>query len=285
LGKNRLLKMRIIFKVILASVCAAFVAATAWATPRTLPFSYPNETLPKGGLELEMYTDLNPLRVAADPSDASAGNMWAPEYRLQTEFEYGITDRVELGLYQVFEAPAVPGGDNALLFDGLKWRVRTRLAEPGELPVDIGLYLELETMHDELALEGKVNLQRRLGKVRLLANLWAEEAWVRPLDTKAHGREAEFIVNPTAGASFEVTPTFQPGFEYWGRGQLSASGDTAQDRENSRVHHFLGPTSHLNFGRLWWTAGLYLHLNSLSTPTPGDAYGPVWFRSVIGLDL
>jgi hypothetical protein len=277
--------MKFIFKSIPAPLLGLFFAVPAFATPRTLPFSYPNETLPKGALEVEMYTDVNPLRVAADPTGVTPGNMWAVAYSLQTEFEYGITDRFELGLYQVFAAAPVPGGDNALQFDGLKWRIRTRLAEPGELPVDIGLYLELETMHDEVALEGKVNLQRRFGPVRLLANLWAEEAWLRPLDAKAHGREAEFIINPTAGASFEVTPTFQPGLEYWARGELSASGDTPQDRENSRVHHFLGPTSHLNFGRLWWTAGLYVHLNSTSTPNPGDAYGPVWFRSVIGLDL
>lgn len=277
--------MNFIFKSIIICSFVAFLSPPAFATPRTLPFSYPNETLHKGDLEVEEYTDVYPLRVAADPTGATPGNLWAPEYRLQTEFEYGIADRVELGLYQVFEAAPVPGGDNAFSFDGLKWRVRTRLAEPGELPVDIGLYLELETMHDELALEGKVNLQRRLGRVRLLANLSAEEAWVRPLDTKSHGRAAEFIINPSAGASFEVTPTFQPGLEYWARGQLSSSGDTPQDRDNSRVHHFLGPTSHLNFGRMWWTAGLYFHLNSLRTPNPGDAYGPVWFRSVIGLDL
>ncbi|HEY3669202.1 MAG TPA: hypothetical protein VGL19_24555, partial [Polyangiaceae bacterium] len=196
--------MRIIFKIISVTAICAFFASSALATPRTLPFSYPNETLPKGGLELELYTDVNTLRVPADPTGTTPGNIWAPEYRLQAELEYGITDRLELGLYQVFEAPAVAGGDNAFLFDGLKWRVRTRLAEPGELPVDIGLYLELETMHDEVALEGKVNLQRRLGPVRLLANLWAEEAWARPLDTKSHGREAAFIINPTAGASFEV---------------------------------------------------------------------------------
>jgi hypothetical protein len=241
--------------------------------------------LAKGSLEVEMYTDVNPLRVAADPADPSAGNMWSLGYQLQTEFEYGLTDRVELGFYQVFEASPQPGGNNALLFDGLKWRARTRLAEANEWPVDVSLYLELETMHDELALEGKVNLQKRLGPVRLLSNLWAEEAFVRPLDTKAHGREAEFIINPTLGASLEVTPTFQPGLEYWARGQLRASGDTAQERENSRVHHFLGPTVHLNFGRLWWSGGLYANLNSVHRPEPGDDYGPVWFRSVIGLDL
>lgn len=276
--------MRFIFKIITATACV-LLTAPAFATPRTLPFSYPNETLAKGQVELEQYTDVNPLRVQADPSGETTGNMWEPEYRLQTELEYGLTDRIELGFYQVFEAAALPGGENALLFDGLKWRVRTRLAEPGQLPVDIGLYLELETMHDEVAIEGKLNLQRRFGRLRLLSNLWVEEALVRPLDTKRHGREAEFVINPTAGASFEVTPSFHPGFEYWARGGLSASGETEQDRENSRVHHFIGPTWHVNFGRLWWTAGLYVHLNSTSTPQPGDAYGPVWFRNVMGLDL
>lgn len=279
--------MKLIFIFIngaVGSLCLS-AASVAFATPRTLPFSYPNETLSKGALEVELYTDVNPLRAAADPADPAAGNSWSVAYQLQTEFEYGLSDRVELGFYQVFEANPQPGGDNTLLFDGLKWRVRTRLAEPGQWPVDVGLYLELETMHDELSLEGKVNLQKRLGPVRLLSNLWVEESFVHPLDTKAHGREAEFIVNPTAGLSVEVTPTFQPGLEYWARGQLAASGDTPQDRENSRVHHFLGPTVHLNFGRLWWTGGLYANLNSSHTPEPGDDYGPVWFRSVLGIDL
>jgi hypothetical protein len=279
--------MKIIFKFITGAAFGVALASTcaAHATPRTLPFSYPYETLPKGSLEIEEYTDVNPLRVPADPADPSAGNMWSLGYRLQTEFEYGLTDRVELGFYQVFEATPEPGGDNALLFDGLKWRVRTRLAEANEWPVDVSLYFELETMRDELALEGKVNLQKRLGPVRLLSNLWVEEAFERPLDTKAHGRSAAFIVNPTAGASVEVTPTFQPGLEYWARGQLAASGETPLDRQNSRVHHFLGPTVHLNFGRLWWTSGLYANLNSLHVPEPGADWGPIWFRSVIGLDL
>ena len=80
--------------------------------------------------------------------------------------------------------------------------MRTRLAEANEWPVDVSLYLELETMHDELSLEGKVNLQKRLGPVRILSNLWAEESFVRPLDTKAHGREAVFIINPTLGEHY-----------------------------------------------------------------------------------
>jgi hypothetical protein len=255
------------------------------ATPRTLPFTYPNETLPEGSLELELYTDVIPLRVMADPADPAKGLLWEPGYKLQSEFEYGISDRWEVGFYQVFAADPVDGGGNAFSFDGLKWRVRTRLAEPGELPVDIGLYFELETMHDELSFEEKVNLQRKFGVARWMANLWVEQVLERPLDTKEHGRKVAFIVNPTTGFSFQVTPSFHPGIEYWARGELSPDGETPQDRANQRVHHFIGPTAHVNFGRLWWSCGLYAHLNGSGSTQPGDQYGPIWFRSVLGFEL
>ena len=261
------------------------VAHPVGATPRVLPFSYPNETLSENAVEVEAITDANPLRVPVDSADATRGNLWEPEFILQTELEYGLTDRFELGFYQQFKSEPMAGGESAFGFDGLKWRLRTRLAEPGQWPVDIGLYFELETMHDELALEGKVNLQRRFGRALLLSNLWVEEEFERPYDTKAHGRATHFIVNPTAGVAYEVAPAFQPGIEFWARGQLVATGETEQDRANSRVHYFVGPTTHVNLGRLWWTAGLYFNANSLHTPAPGDAYGPFWFRTMLGLDL
>jgi len=274
-------------KVIINTVVAGILVfpGVAAATPRLLPFSYPNETLPEGAAEVEVITDAIPLRVPVDEARPTSGNLWEPELRLQTEIEYGINNRWEFGFYQVFKSEPKPGGEGALGFDGLKWRLRTRLAEPGQLPVDIGFYFELETMHDELSLEGKVNLQRRFGRLLVLSNLWIEEEFARPYDTPAHGRAAHFIVNPTLGATYQVTPSFHPGVEMWARGQLSSTGTTAQERENSRVHYFIGPTAHVNFGRMFWTTGLYFHANSLSTPAPGDAYGPFWLRTMIGLDL
>ncbi len=275
--------MKIVFNNALLS--GILVATSAGAVPRILPFSYPVETLAKGETELEFMTDVNPLRVPADETDPTRGNLWEPQWVLQTELEYGLTDRLELGFYQVFEADPLQGGENRLVFDGLKWRLRTRLAEPGQWPVDVGLYFEFETLHDELGFEGKVNLQRRLGRGLLLSNLWVEEEIERPYDTHAHGREAHFIVNPTAGFAYEVTPSFLPGVEFWARGQVKPSGETEQDRANSRVHYFIGPTSFVNLGRLWFSAGLYFNVNGMHTPEPGDAYGPVWLRTRLGLDL
>jgi hypothetical protein len=48
----------------------------------------------------------------------------------------------------------------------------------------------------------------------------------------------------------------------------------------------VGPTVMLNFGRLWWSNGLYFRA---SDPTravqAGDGYGRIWLRSVIGVSL
>ena len=88
---------------ILASGALALLlaSATASATPQPLPFTYVYETLPKGSLELEQYADYTPIRVG----DASNNPVTYGATQFQTEFEYGISDRLELGLY-VTIAPA-----------------------------------------------------------------------------------------------------------------------------------------------------------------------------------
>ena len=258
-----------------AAASLLMTAGVARATPRSLPFSYPYETLSQGELELELYGDMTPLRVASGVP--GQGNLWEPAYVLQNEFEYGISDRIELGLYQVFEANPNDGGSNTMQFDGFKWRIRGRLAEAGEWPVDVSLYLELETMHDELSLEEKVNLAKRFGLWHWMANLWVEQTISRPYDDNL--RSFHFILNPTTGIEYEVTPVVHPGVEYWARGEIGASD------VNEKLHHFVGPTLHLNFGKLWWTFGVYADLTNFNKPLPGEAYGPIWARSVIGLNL
>jgi hypothetical protein len=276
--------MKTIIKCIIGFVAMTWQGA-ALATPRPLPFTYPYETLEKGELEVELYGDMTPLRVPADPQGtATGGQLWEPSYTLQNEFEYGVSDRVELGFYQVFEGAPQPGGTNAMTFDGFKWRVRGRLAEAGEWPIDVALYLELETMHDEISLEEKVILARRVGRFHWMGNLWVEQSLVRPLDP-APPRQLDFIINPATGITYEVAPWFQPGVEYWARGELGTQGATPLDVVNNRVHHFVGPTAHFDWGKLWWTFGVYVNLTNTGQPQLGETYGPLWARSVLGLNL
>jgi hypothetical protein len=278
------LKVKINFGLMLAPFLV-LPAGVASANPHTLPFTYPNETLPKGSFEAELYTDVNPLKVQADEKDPSQGTIWNPDYAMTIEAEYGLSDRWELGLYTVFEAPPLPGGDNQFMFDGLKWRVRTRFAEPGQLPVDVGLYFELETMHDEISLEEKLNLQRRFGFVTWMANLWVEQSLVRPFDSKAQGRSLHFIINPTTGFSFQATPSVHPGIEFWARGEPIPNADNALDKYNDGMHYFLGPALNLNFGQFWWSIAAYKHLNKLGAPNVGEEWGPLWFRTMIGVQI
>ena len=72
----------------------------ARATPAPLPFTYIYETLPAGDAELELYTDLTPLHlVNGDTATHVNGVYLVPQF--QAEIEYGLTDRLELGLYLV----------------------------------------------------------------------------------------------------------------------------------------------------------------------------------------
>jgi hypothetical protein len=256
---------------------------TAAATPVPLPFTYPYETLSKGELEDELYGDITPLRVNADPTGAKPGLLTEPAYVIQNEIEYGVTDHVELAWYQVFEATPLDGGANSMQFDGFKFRGRFRVGEAGELPVDLAFYLELETLHDEISLEEKVILAKRFGRFHWMANLWVEQEDNRPFDGSA--QFFDFVVNPTTGFTYEVAPTFQPGIEYWARGVYGAREETSVDTINHRLHHFVGPTVHFDWGKLWWSLGVYADLNNIHAAEVGEIYGPIWVRTLLGITL
>lgn len=266
-------------RVSLGAVAAALVSTSlsARANPRPLPYSYPYETLPAEEAELEQYIDITPVRIV-DPEDATGnGRIWDQQYRLQTEFEYGITDRLELGLYLVLANEA--GG--RLSFDGIKQRLRLRLAEEGELPVDIDLYGEISEFHDELEFEEKLILAKRFGKLRLMTNLWFEES------LEHYEGELEASFHPTLGGTYEVSPMLHLGVEYWGEGKFeseAAPGTVAHF--NDGFHHYVGPAVSLQFGKLWWTTGAYYRLDDTKRASEvGDQFGHAWVRTVIALAL
>lgn len=252
-----------------AFLALASLGSGAGATPRVLPFTYPYETLAADAAELEQFVDAQPLRVLDDEGKRA----WDLGYRLQTELEYGITDRLELGLYLVHQAE--PGGP--LTFDGTRQRLRLRLAEQGAWPVDVALYGEVSELHDELELEEKVIVQKRVGRFTALTNLWVEQSFER------YAGEPALFANPTLGVSYEVSPRLHLGVEGWMRAPI---GDEAKAEAGDETHSFVGPAIALGLGRLFWTNAVYARLDGRARAIePGDAYGHVWVRSVVGLEL
>jgi hypothetical protein len=264
------------------------IAACAWSTiasanPRPLPFSYPYETLPSGKFEIEQYADLVPVRVERENLDGTLDGVFGVRSILQTELEFGITDRLEFGWYFAFRQGAT--SDTPFLrFSGVKQRLRYRVAEAGELPVDVGLYLEIAEFHDEFEVEEKVLLSRRFGAITAVVNLWVEqEYYFQTGDTK-------YIFNPTAGVSYELSPRFIMGLEYWARGRFDSATDTTDMTGDSEApigtHHYLGPTFLAQKGSVFLSVGAYLRLDGLAdSMAVGDPYGRVWLRSLIGIEL
>src|ERR1700720_3501744 len=130
------MKRRLI-RVALAALLAR-MPRDARATPRPLPFTYNYETLGEGELEAEQYVDMVPVKVL----NARGAPVWVPSSQFQTEFEYGVTNHLELGLYVTLaptpntnEFPHAP--PSLTEGNGAKERLRLRLFDEGVLPVDI----------------------------------------------------------------------------------------------------------------------------------------------------
>lgn len=269
--------------ILLSLSIAVGLASPAAANPHPNPFSYPYMTLPEGKLEIEQYTDLVPVRVEKENPDGTIDGVTSLRSVLTTELELGITDKVELGWYFQFRQGAT-ASTPFLRFSGMKQRLRARFAEAGELPVDIGVYIEIAEYHDEIEFEQKLLLERRFGDITVVSNLWIEQEWY--FQTK----ETKLIYNPTLGASYEVSPKLIVGAEYWVRGRFDKPDENASGPNNSdaptSAHHYLGPTLLLQTSNVFLSLGVYARLDGIGeAAVVDDPYGKIWVRSIIGLEL
>jgi hypothetical protein len=262
---------RAVLGALAIGLLATSAAREARANPRPLPFTYIYETLPKGDAEVELYTDLEPLQVGTSGlNGTSGGTIWYLASQFQAEIEYGLTDRLELGLYLTL-APTDSSIQNQPRLSegtGVKQRLRYRFAEAGQWPIDLAVYGELTENQSEIEIEGKIILQRRLGPFRIAANAWAEREYY-------FASPNEWVLNPAAGVVLEKWITAQPGIEYWMHAEYQGS------RLSLGPDHFLGPTVILQFGKIWWSNGVYAHLNPAPNSDPFG--GPIWVRTIVGI--
>jgi hypothetical protein len=253
------------------------LSSVARANPRPLPFTYQSETLPKGAVEVEQFVDFVPTRV--DNLAGQAQPFLATQF--QTEFEVGLTDRLELGLYVSFQPQPDSSNMNVPVLEsgnGAKQRLRYRLADAEAWPVDVAVYGEVAENEREVELEGKIILQRRVGPVRFITNLWAERELY-------FAGQREWVLNPTLGVTAELSPRYHLGAESWMRAEYQ-DGQKGARGFNQGPHVYVGPAFMMNFGRLWWSNGVYLRVTDIDRATQtADAYGRFWVRTIVGLSF
>lgn len=251
------------------------------ANPRPLPFTYIYETLPEGETEIEQYVDYVP--TVATTSAGVKGFYGATQ--LQTEFEHGLTDRLELGLYVTFAPAAADFSNTPVMLEGngIKQRLRYRLTDTDASPIDVGVYGEITENEREIELEGKVILQRRFGALRAVANAVVEREYY-------FNGNKEWELDPSAGLTYAGSPTFQPGIEYWMHAEYDDSLNT-----RLKPQHYIGPAALVQNGKFWWSAGVYLRLTDLDVDLYDNSINArrngvyptsrIWVRTVIGLEL
>lgn len=271
--------MKTIFKIVV--VALASLPAIATANPRALPFTYTTDTLGAGQVEIEQFVDLSP-RKALTAGSSTSGEWFLPS-AFQTEIEIGLAERLELGLYMTF-VPSVGEGYQAVgefrgVANGVKQRLRYVFADLGEWPVDVGVYGEITENEKEIELEGKLLLQRRFGDVRIAANLSSEYELY-------FSHERTVVLNPSLGVTYEATAKLHLGVDAFLNGEYPLHPRPVARTFELGPEAYVGPAVMVNFGKLWWGVGAYLRVTDTGhTLQPGEPYGPLYVRTMLGYNL
>jgi hypothetical protein len=221
------------------SIAAAvfFLIRISPAAAQIDPFEfevYPYQTLGPGIVELESLNSFVPEGHSRGEEGTSSGDFASDlMYRSSIELSYGLTDKIEVAAYLNLAKP--DGG--SFQYAGSKFRLRGHLAEAGELPVDLGGYVELEwnRIHqfdtNQLEIELKPIIEKDIGRLEIDLNPKFEKAiFVGP--DKNRGFEFGYA----AGFYYNVWRWLSPGLEFYGGIGLIDDSDPL-----NRQQHYVFP--------------------------------------------
>jgi hypothetical protein len=217
--------------VVLIVVCAG----PARADRRAYVWTYEYMTMPKGQSELEYYVTTK----VPDLHNYDDRNTWEH----QVEYEYGLTDRWDVGIYQRWQQTNATA-DDKFEYTGTKLRTRYRLGERGMYPLDVLLYLEYIRPDGSGApdiLEGKLVLARDFDKFNVAYNQVVEAGINNDGET-----EHQYAF----GLSYEFNPGWKAGIE--------SAGNLTEDE------FYLGPAASWARETFWVTVGALRGLNEAS---------------------
>ena len=175
-------------------------AASVFAGERHFANVYETTTSAKGEIELENWVTWEARRGQGDNT-----NLW----KFRHEVEYGITDRLQLGVYLANWSLAHDGSHhNSTRYESVSAELIYRMTHPTADALGSALYLEVEGGHDIFAVEGKLLLQKNIGPWVVAWNGVLEAEWT------GHGlNERSCNLEQSFGISYEFTPKLSAGAE------------------------------------------------------------------------
>lgn len=215
--------------VIFGLVLIVGIISMNYADERNYVWTYEYQTMPEGLAEVEYY--LTSEVPDSDQPELSTWKNWL-------ELEYGITDRWDISMYQMFKQK------NAVSeYDGFKIRTRYRFGEKDRFFVDPLFYLELIRGNDlstPNVIEAKLILAKDFGSWNISFNHIVE----RNLEIKGE-TENEYAV----GINYAILRNFRLGLESKGEYE----GKVA-----------LGPSLAFYTNKFWLSLGTVAGLNNRS---------------------
>jgi len=195
---------------------------------------YPYQTIGKGVMELESLNSFIPEGHTEGDAGTSSGDFPSDKmYRTALEVTYGFADKIEGAAYLNL---AHPNG-SSLQYAGSKFRLRGSLFEQGQLPVDLGWYVELEWNRtpqfdgSELELEIKPIIEKDIGRLELDLNpKFVKAIFVGPDKNKG------FEFGYATAVYYNYSRWASPGLEFYGGIGLMDDSDPLHDQQ-----HYLFP--------------------------------------------
>lgn len=174
-----------------------FFSMFIFADNRFYVWTYEYKTMEKGKAELEYYLTFS------SPDLNNIKNTLISIH--QIEIEVGMTDKFDIGIYQVFQQSA----NEPLLYKEFKIRGRYRIGEKNKYFLDPLIYLEYKNNPNftKNEIEFKLILAKDIGKFNISLN---------PIFEFEKKDSWEAITKYALGISYEVNPILRFGFEVKG---------------------------------------------------------------------
>jgi hypothetical protein len=232
--------------LVLAGILLAPVVARA--NERHFSYTYESAVLAPGEKELEVWT-----------TGRGGRDTRYTQLDERIEFELGLLPGLQTSMYLNFSAIGQESAGELVKSTNLsvsnewKWRVLDSTLDA----IGLAFYGEVTAGVDELELEGKLIIDKRIGRFLLAANFVAEQEWEFGVGQTAE----ELHLDGYLAASYFFTPRFAIGLEAW-NANIIADGVW----EHSAI--FLGPVVSYS-GDGWWVTFTFLPQLPAFKPTEG----------------
>ena len=196
---------------------------------------YGYQTQGKGNFDPELLSSY--IVAGHKAGDGGTSPTYASQsmMRYAIELEYGLTDKIDFAYYLNL---ARPDGED-FQYAGSKFRFRGRLAEAGELPVDLGWYSEIEWWSskfndDQVEAEFMLTLQKDVGNWTFIVN-------APDIDKVIVGdnHKEVFEIGFRGEASYQMTEKTRLGLQIYG-----APGKINDITPIGQQQHYVVPTLH-----------------------------------------